>query len=95
MVQPIEVEAKQAYRVWLKYDDGASGELDLGHLVGQGVFKAWDTPGYFETVRVTEYGSIAWGDTDDIELCPDALYMRLTGKPVEEVWPGLVGAEVA
>ena len=24
-----------------------------------------------------------------IELCPDALYMQLTGKPVEEVIPGL------
>ena len=95
MIRPIEVEAKQAYQIWLKYEDGVNGELDLGHLAGKGVFKAWDVPGYFKTVRVTEYGSIAWGDTDDIELCSDALYMRLTGKPIEEVWPDMVAAEIA
>ena len=95
MIRPIGVEAKQAYQIWLKYEDGVNGELDLGHLAGKGVFKAWDVPGYFKTVRVTEYGSIAWGDTDDIELCSDALYMRLTGKPIEEVWPDMVAAEIA
>ena len=95
MIRPIGVEAKQAYRIWLKYEDGVNGELDLGHLAGKGVFKAWDVPGYFKTVRVTEYGSIPWGDTDDIELCSDALYMRLTGKPIEEVWPDMVAAEIA
>ena len=95
MIRPIGVEAKQAYRIWLKYEDGVNGELDLGHLAGKGVFKAWDVPGYFKTVRVTEYGSIAWGDTDDLELCSDALYMRLTGKPIEEVWPDMVAAEIA
>ena len=95
MIRPIGVEAKQEYRIWLKYEDGVNGELDLGHLAGKGVFKAWDVPGYFKTVRVTEYGSIAWGDTDDLELCSDALYMRLTGKPIEEVWPDMVAAEIA
>ena len=95
MIRPIGVEAKQAYRIWLKYEDGVNGELDLGHLADQGVFKAWDAPGYFKTVRVTEYGSIAWGDVDDIEICPDTLYMRLTGKPIEEVWPDMVAAELA
>ena len=95
MIRPIGVEAKQAYRIWLKYEDGVNGELYLGHLAGKGVFKAWDVPGYFKTVRVTKYGSIAWGDTDDIELCSDALYMRLTGKPIEEVWPDMVAAEIA
>ena len=95
MIRPIEVKAKEEYRIWLNYEDGVNGELDLGHLAGQGVFKAWDAPGYFKTVRITEYGSIAWGDTDNIELCPDALYMRLTGKPIEEVWPDMVAAELA
>ena len=30
-------------------------------------------------------GSIAW--SDEVELCEDALYLRLTGKSVEEVMP--------
>ena len=87
MIRPTEVEARENYRIWLKYNDGVNGEVDLGHLVGQGVFKAWDAPGYFKTARITEYGSVAWGDVDDIELCPNALYMRLTGKSIDEILP--------
>ena len=44
--------------------------LTWGISRARGVFKAWEVPGYFNTVRVTEYGSIAWGEVDDIELCP-------------------------
>ena len=87
MIRPTEVEARDDYRIWLSYEDGANGEVDLGHLAGQGVFKAWDAPGYFKTARITEYGSVAWGDVDDIELCPNALYMQLTGKSIDEILP--------
>lgn len=87
MIRPIKVEARGNYRIWLSYGDGVNGNIDLGHLAGQGVFKAWDVPGYFETARITEYGSVAWGDVDDIELCPNALYMQLTGKSIDEILP--------
>ena len=92
---PVEVEVKNDYRIWLRYSDGTSGEVDLDYLAGRGVFKAWDTPGFFETARVTKYGFIAWGEGDDIELCPSALYMRLTGKSLEEMWPDSVAVEIA
>ena len=32
-------------------------------------------------------GAIAWGD--EIDLCPESLYIDLTGKSVEEVMPGV------
>ena len=92
---PVEVEVKKDYRIWLRYSDGASGEVDLAYLAGRGVFNAWDTPGFFETARITDYGFIAWGDGDNVELCPSALYMRLTGKSLEQVWPDSVAAEIA
>ena len=50
---------------------------------GNGVFKVWNDHKCFEMVRITSYGAIAWGD--DIELCPDALYMQLTGKSITEM----------
>ncbi len=84
--QPVEVRPLPRYRILIEYDDGQRGEIDLSRLAGEGVFKAWDEPGCFETVRITPHRSIAWND--DIELCADALYMELTGKPVEEVMPG-------
>lgn len=85
MMRPIEVKARQGYKIWLRYEDGSSGEVDLSHHVGRGVFKAWDSPGFFKTVRITDYGSVTWGDSDDLELCPNDLYMRLTGKSLDDI----------
>ena len=87
MPEPIRVEPREGYRIWVEYDDGASGEVDYSHKVGRGVFKIWDEPGVFEQVHITEDGAIGW--SDDLELCPDAVYFRLTGKTPEEMMPGL------
>ena len=87
MIRPIEVEAREGFRIWLRYSDGASGEVDLSHLAGRGVFAAWNEPAYFDKVHVAPHRAITWGD--ELELCPDAMYMRLTGKSVEEVMPGV------
>ena len=86
MVHPIDVQPRAKYRIWLEYSDGSSGEVDLSDVAGKGVFKAWDTPGYFDRVHIAPHRAVAWGD--EIELCPDALYLELTGKPVEEIMPG-------
>ena len=88
MIRPTEVEARDGYRIWLRYSDGVAGEADLSHLAGgRGVFAAWKEPGCFEEVHIAFHGAIAWDD--DLELCPDALYMQLTGKSVEEIMPGV------
>ena len=87
MTRPTEVEPRDDYRIWICYSDGTAGVVDLSHLVGRGVFKAWKNPAFFQGVHLTASGAVAWGE--DIELCPDALYMRLTDKSVEEVMPGI------
>ena len=74
------------------HDDGACGEVDLSDLAGRGVFAAWNDRAFFEAVRITPYRAIAWGN--DIDICADALYMRLTGKTVEELMPGVRGVWV-
>ena len=74
------------YRVWLKYQDEIAGEVDLSHLAGRGVFKKWDEPDGFERLSIGSAGELCWGE--DVDLCPDALYMKLTGKSVEELFPG-------
>lgn len=86
MIRPTEVEPRDGFRIWLRYADGVSGEIDLSHLSGRGVFKAWEDRAFFETVHLSEAGAIAWGE--EIDLCPDALYMQLTGKSVDELMPG-------
>ena len=87
MARAIDVKALSNYRLWLRYDDGAEGEVDLSDLAGRGVFAAWNDATFFDSVRVGPHGAIEWGS--DIDLCPDAMYMRLTGKSPEEVFPSL------
>ena len=83
MLRPVRVEALPGYRIRVRYSDGESGEIDLSHLAGKGVFKAWEEPGAYERVHIDDWGAVAWGN--GIELCPDALYMELTGKSWEEL----------
>ena len=87
MIRPTAVEPRDGYRLWLRYSDGAAGEIDLSPLVGQGVFAAWQDPACFAAVRLAAHGAIVWGD--DLELCPDAFYLQLTGKALSEIMPAV------
>jgi len=92
MFQPISVTPLARYRLRLRYADGVEGEVDLSGLVGKGVFSLWNEPAAFENVSIGPGDEIRWGDR--VELCPDALYMEITGKSPEEVFPSLGKAEV-
>ena len=87
MLKPVDVKPLPGHKIWLKYADGVEGEVDLSGLVGKGVFCLWDDPNAFETVSIGESGQIRWGD--QVDLCADALYMQLTGKSPEDVFPNL------
>lgn len=84
---PIEVKALERYRIWVKYSDGTEGIVDLSDLAGKGVFTLWDDEQEFRKVSIGPGGEIAWGDR--IDLCPDAIYLRLTGKQPEDIFPKL------
>jgi len=92
MFEPVEVRPLPQFRLYLRYADGVEGEVDLSHLAGQGVFALWDEPGAFERVKISDHHSIYW--TDEVELCADALYLQITGKTPEEVFPNLARARV-
>ncbi|HZL13853.1 MAG TPA: DUF2442 domain-containing protein [Verrucomicrobiae bacterium] len=85
MKKIVSVQALPDYRLCLRYDDGVEGEVDLSAEVGKGVFKAWEDPEFFNRVRIGDFGQVEW--PDEIDLCPDALYLEITGKSVEELFP--------
>ena len=85
--KPVEVKPLEGYRLWIRYSDGVEGVVDLSDLVGRGVFAAWEDPREFEKVHIGSGGEIAWDD--QIDLCADALYLRITGKHPEDLFPKL------
>ena len=87
MFEPLEVKALSEYCIWIRYTDGEEGEVDLSHLAGQGVFKLWEDEQKWKNVRVAEEGAIRWNE--EVELCPDATYLKLTGKSPGEAFPNL------
>ncbi len=87
MFKPVEVKPLANYRLWLKYADGVSGEIDLTHLAGKGVFSIWNNYDIFKQVYIGRSGQIAWNE--DIDICPDALYLQITHQKPEELFPNL------
>lgn len=85
--RPVNVRALPGYKLWLRYSDGVEGEADLSHLVGKGVFSTWNDCTTFQKVYIGKHGEIAWGE--EIDLCPDSLYMKITGFTPEEMFPSL------
>jgi uncharacterized protein DUF2442 len=89
MMRVVAVEARTPFTLWLRYADGVEGIVDLASLAGGGVFGIWDEPGRFAKVCVDEFGAVSWGD--GVELDADALYMQVTGKTPEDLFPNLRG----
>ena len=85
MVKPIAVEARDGYSIWVKFEDGVAGEVDLSDIAGSGVFKALENRDFFEAISILPHHSISWGGTDDLEICPDTIYMEITGSTVEDL----------
>ena len=82
-----KVNVLQGSRLESAFDDGLCGVVDLSDLVGKGVFGSWHDPHFFEQVRIGSSGEIVWGD--QIDLCPDSLYLRATGKKPEDLFAAL------
>lgn len=87
MPHPIDVKPLENYRLWVRYSDGSEGVVDLSDLVGKGIFALWNDYREFQRVTIGPGGEIAWGD--QIDLCPDAIYLKITGKQPEEIFPKL------
>ncbi len=70
-----DAEYVKDYRVWLKFNDGKSGEVDLSkRLTWDGVFKPLKNVNFFKNFKITG-STIAWKNEADI--APERLYELL------------------
>jgi len=84
-----KVKVLLAYCLELEFNDGISGTVDLSESVGKGVFALWRDPLVFEQVHIGSSGELVWAE--QVDLCPDALYLKITGKKPEDIFPALRG----
>jgi hypothetical protein len=81
------VKLAGGYAVELVYSDGVSGIVDFSEYVGRGVFRKWLDRKHFELVHIGEDGQLEWDD--EIDFCADALYLKVSGRQPEEIFPNL------
>jgi hypothetical protein len=70
------------HRVFIRFADGVSGEVDIADVVAfEGVFAPLRDPVRFAEVRVhPELRTLSWPNGADLD--PDVLYARVSGKPI-------------
>jgi hypothetical protein len=85
LIHVTEVRPLGGYRLWLRFDDGAEGDLDLSEVISfDGVFSPLKDPAFFGSVRVhPDWGTLCW--PGDLDLAPEPLYERATGRTPEYV----------
>ena len=75
-----EATARSGYRLFIRFEDGANGEVDLSELVGKGIFSSWKDQSVFAKVGIDRVsGTVSW--PGGIDLDPDNLYHDITGAP--------------
>ena len=79
-----QVTPKEGFILHLQFDDGTAGQVDLSDLAGQGVFTGWCENDAFFHLKIGSAGELSWDC--GVDMCADALYLRLTGKNSTEVF---------
>jgi Protein of unknown function (DUF2442) len=78
----IKVKPLKDFHLYLEFEDGAKGEVDIRKLVKfKGVFAALKDESFFAKVEVNpEWGTIFWPNGADLD--PDVLYSMVTGEEI-------------
>jgi hypothetical protein len=76
----VEVRALPNRRIWVRFQDGVSGEIDVRKLVTfDGVFAPLADERFFRSVRVhDETRTVCW--PNDADLDSDVLHALVTGR---------------
>jgi hypothetical protein len=70
------------YKIYLEFDDGVRGEIDLAYLKGKGVFEWWEKDNNFSKVHIDRLGNVVWNENIDIDSLN--CYLKITNQTFEQ-----------
>lgn len=73
----VEVKAEPHYRLFVRFQDGVTGHVQLRPEELTGVLAPLRDEQFFSQVFV-DYGAVAW--PGEIDLAPDAMYAQIVGQ---------------
>ncbi len=73
-----EAKYLQDFRIWLSFNDGSSGIVDLSRELGEGVFKPLSDMSYFRRFKV-RWHTLAWENGAD--FAPEFLRSLMKEEP--------------
>ena len=75
----VDMKYVAGYKVWISFEDGIEGEIDLEDELWGEVFEPLRKCAYFRTVRLdSELNTICWENGAD--FAPEFLYAKLAPK---------------
>jgi hypothetical protein len=88
MKKTTAIEVLENYRVRLRFENRAEGEVDFSVHVGKDVFAPWTDHGLSRKASVGEHGRmLTW--PGGLDLCADALWLEVTDKKPEDLLANL------
>ena len=83
----VELEVQEPYKLWLRFDDGITGIVDLSDSAALGgIFAAWSDQDFWRSAHIVAgSGAVAWGDGTEVDACPLSLYLDITGQTFDEL----------
>jgi hypothetical protein len=72
----VEARYIDRYTIWIRFEDGRSGEIDFSGELSGGVFEPLKDQAYFKQFRVNaDTGTIEWPNRAD--FAPEFLYDKI------------------
>lgn len=84
MRKVVQVDPLPDYRLRVRFDNGFEGIVDLSNDLWGEMAAPLKDVAFFSQVFI-EYGAVTW--PNEYDMCPDALYHRLSGEPLPFVTP--------
>ncbi|MES2677194.1 MAG: DUF2442 domain-containing protein [Pseudomonadota bacterium] len=76
----IDAKYIKDYRVWIEFNDGKNGEVDLSGKIWGEIFQPLKDKNYFKNFKI-ENDTLSWENGAD--LAPESLYELLTNQKIK------------